>query len=282
MWKTPPTKVRPELPRAGLTSARGCLGQLLGWASLGQVSRRGEAWVRLVGHKGLVFHTGAHGDLLLPEPDGRAVRQGGGLHVRRGRVESGRVDAHSNQTAIPEEATGAATTWRRVHSGYSGWYVAPRRGSAKLLISVRVPLYLTGPSSCHASLFISHKLGVRLERRAAPPGDMRPCLLLLLAVETYALADQNAGAGASGPFQRSTGFRTGIHRIPKPDSEARSAPKPDGSGARDRASTSSSRAAPPSACQRVLRAHALTAQPCCMTPPLAAAPRLHSPASTYS
>ena len=113
------------------------------------------------------------------------------------------------------------------------------------------------------------ELGVRLERRAAPPGDMRSCLLLLLAVETTALADQNAGGGASGPFQRSTGFRTGIHRLPKPDSEARSAPKPDGSGARDRAS--SSRATPPSACQLVLRAHALAAQPCCMTPRIFAA-----------
>eukprot|EP00964_Phaeocystis_antarctica_P072458 scaffold44316_cov59-Phaeocystis_antarctica.AAC.2 len=109
MWKTPPTKIRPELPRAGLTSARGRLGQLLGSASLGQVSRRGEAWERLVGHKGLVFHTGAHGDLLLPESDGRAVRQGGGLHVCRGRVESGRVDAHND----PEAATGAGTTWSR-------------------------------------------------------------------------------------------------------------------------------------------------------------------------
>ena len=54
MWKTPPSNARPELPRAGLASTRGCPGQLLGAASLGWPGGGGRE--RLAGQRGLAFH----------------------------------------------------------------------------------------------------------------------------------------------------------------------------------------------------------------------------------
>ena len=56
--------------------------------------------------------------------------------------------------------------------------------------------------------FLTPRLGApaRADTRHPLSEGMRSCYVLLLAVETNALADQSQRTSTSGPFQRSTGF----------------------------------------------------------------------------
>ena len=96
--------------------------------------------------------------------------------MRRGRVESGRVAPHPRATG--KSYSQCQCTWVRVQAAF---------GVGSLKLPVLTPLSVPPPSAPQKRM-------------------MRSCFVLLLAVETNALADQSQRTSTSGPFQRSTGF----------------------------------------------------------------------------